>query len=108
MRNVEPDDVPADSLLRCTLTDSAPDDLVTETAWGMMYGVPAGRCGADLLALCQFPFPVLDGAGAFAEPVNSRAWVLLDDTHVRQPEFEQDAAVDRAAEEPQADPRTIG
>jgi phthalate 4,5-dioxygenase len=82
--NVEPEEVPADDLLRYTVTNRAPDYHVSETEWGMMYGAyrpaEAGRTYWRF-ANFLFPFWTQPPQGAFIDRINSRAWVPLDDTH---------------------------
>ncbi|MGO8918518.1 MAG: Rieske 2Fe-2S domain-containing protein [Stellaceae bacterium] len=82
--NLAPEDVPPDNLLRYTVTSRAPDYHVSETDWGMMYGAyrPA-EAGQTYWRFANFLFPfwTQPPQGGFAERVNSRAWVPLDDTH---------------------------
>ena len=81
--SVNPDDVPADNLIRWTVADRAPEYHVTDTDWGTMYAAyrPAGP-GRTYWRFANFLFPFWTQTpqGAF-DRVNSRAWVPMDDTH---------------------------
>ena len=81
--NVDPRDVPADSLLRWTVTDRAPEYHVTETDWGTMYcAYRPAEMGQTYWRFANFLFPFWTQTpqGPF-DRVNSRAWVPMDDTH---------------------------
>ena len=75
--------MPADNLIRWTVTDRAPEYYVTDTDWGTMYAAyrPAGP-GRTYWRFANFLFPFWTQTpqGAF-DRVNSRAWVPMDDTH---------------------------
>jgi phthalate 4,5-dioxygenase oxygenase subunit len=76
--------LPADSLLRHTLTNRAPEYHVAETDWGMMYAAfrPA-EPGKTYWRFANFLFPfwTQPPQGRFVDRVNTRAWVPMDDTH---------------------------
>ena len=81
--SVAPDDVPADNLIRYTVTNRAPEYHVTDTDWGTMYAAyrPAEANRTYWrFANFLFPFWTQTPQGAF-DRVNSRAWVPMDDTH---------------------------
>ena len=81
--NVDPRDVPADSLLRWTVTNRAPEYHVTETDWGTMYcAYRPAEAGQTYWRFANFLFPFWTQTpqGPF-DRVNSRAWVPMDDTH---------------------------
>ena len=81
--NIDPKDVPADSLLRWTVTNRAPEYHVNETDWGTMYCAyrPAEMSQTYWrFANFLFPFWTQTPQGPF-DRVNSRAWVPMDDTH---------------------------
>ena len=81
--SVAPDDVPADNLIRYTVTNRAPEYHVADTDWGTMYAAyrPA-EAGQTYWRFANFLFPFWTQTpqGAF-DRVNSRAWVPMDDTH---------------------------
>jgi phthalate 4,5-dioxygenase oxygenase subunit len=81
---VEPDDVPADSLFRFTVTNRAPDYHVTDTEAGTMYA--AYREAAPDKTYWRFanfmmPFWTQTPQGKFTEHLHNRAWVPMDDNH---------------------------
>jgi phthalate 4,5-dioxygenase oxygenase subunit len=81
--NIDPRDVPADSLLRWTVTNRAPEYHVTETDWGTMYcAYRPAEMGRTYWRFANFLFPFWTQTpqGPF-DRVNSRAWVPMDDTH---------------------------
>jgi phthalate 4,5-dioxygenase len=82
--SVDPADVAEDSLLRFTVGDRAPEDHVTETECGMMYGAyrPAGP-GQTYWRFANFMFPFWTQTpqGKFTEHLHNRAWVPMDDHH---------------------------
>ena len=81
--NVQPDDVPADNLMRYTVTNRAPEFHVTDTEYGTMYcAYRAAEAGQTYWRFANFLFPFWTQTpqGAF-DRVNSRAWVPMDDTH---------------------------
>ena len=82
--SVEPDDVPADSLFRYTVTNRAPDYHVTDTDCGTMYAAyrPA-EPGQTYWRFANFmlPFWTQTPQGKFTEHLHNRAWVPMDDTH---------------------------
>jgi phthalate 4,5-dioxygenase oxygenase subunit len=81
--NIDPGDVPADSLLRWTVTNRAPEYHVSETDWGTMYcAYRPAEAGQTYWRFANFLFPFWTQTpqGPF-DRVNSRAWVPMDDTH---------------------------
>ena len=81
--HVEPDDVPADNLLRYTVTNRAPEFHVTESRWGTMYcAYRPAEAGKTYWRFANFLFPFWTQTpqGPF-DRVNTRAWVPMDDTH---------------------------
>jgi phthalate 4,5-dioxygenase len=81
--NVEPDEVPADNLLRWTVTNRAPEFHVTNTSYGTMYcAYRAAEAGQTYWRFANFLFPFWTQTpqGPF-DRVNTRAWVPMDDTH---------------------------
>ena len=85
-------------------TNRAPEYHVTDTDYGTMYcAYRAGREGPDLLALCQFPVPVLDpDAAGPVRPRQCTPRLGPDGRHphdVRQPELARLAGVDAPPEE---------
>jgi phthalate 4,5-dioxygenase len=80
---VGPESIPADNLIRWTVTDRAPDYHVADTDWGTMYGAFRPAAAGQTywrFANFLFPFWTQTPQGAF-DRVNSRAWVPMDDTH---------------------------
>jgi phenylpropionate dioxygenase-like ring-hydroxylating dioxygenase large terminal subunit len=81
--NVQPDDVPADNLMRYTVTNRAPEFHVTDTGYGTMYcAYRAAEAGQTYWRFANFLFPFWTQTpqGPF-DRVNTRAWVPMDDTH---------------------------
>jgi phthalate 4,5-dioxygenase len=81
--NVQPDDVPADNLMRYTVTNRAPEFHVTDTRYGTMYcAYRAAEPGQTYWRFANFLFPFWTQTpqGPF-DRVNTRAWVPMDDTH---------------------------
>jgi phthalate 4,5-dioxygenase len=81
--NVEPEEVPADNLLRYTVTNRAPEFHVTESRWGTMYcAYRPAEAGKTYWRFANFLFPFWTQTpqGPF-DRVNTRAWVPMDDTH---------------------------
>jgi len=81
--NVQPDDVPADNLMRYTVTNRAPEFHVTDTGYGTMYcAYRAAETGQTYWRFANFLFPFWTQTpqGPF-DRVNTRAWVPMDDTH---------------------------
>ena len=81
--NVQPDDVPADNLMRWTVTNRAPEFHVTDTRYGTMYcAYRAAEPGQTYWRFANFLFPFWTQTpqGPF-DRVNTRAWVPMDDTH---------------------------
>jgi phenylpropionate dioxygenase-like ring-hydroxylating dioxygenase large terminal subunit len=82
--NLDPDAVPADNLLRYTVTERAPEYHVAESPWGTTYGAyRAAEAGRTYWRFANFLFPFWTQTpqGAFADHLNIRAWVPMDDTH---------------------------
>ena len=80
---VDPATLPADNLVRYTITNRAPEYHVADTPWGTLYGAyrPAdARQTYWRFASFLFPFWTLIPQGPF-ERVHARGWVPLDDTH---------------------------
>jgi phthalate 4,5-dioxygenase oxygenase subunit len=81
--NIDPEEVPADNLLRWTVTNRAPEYHVTDTRLGTMYCAyrPAEK-GETYYRFANFLFPFWTQTpqGPF-DRVNTRAWVPMDDTH---------------------------
>jgi phthalate 4,5-dioxygenase oxygenase subunit len=81
--SVQPEDVPADSLLRWTVTNRAPEYHVTDTDCGTMYcAYRAAEAGQTYWRFANFllPFWTQTPQGPF-DRINTRAWVPMDDTH---------------------------
>ena len=81
--NVDPDDVPADNLMRYTVTNRAPEFHVAESRWGTMYcAYRPAEPGKTYWRFANFLFPFWTQTpqGPF-DRVNTRAWVPMDDTH---------------------------
>jgi len=81
--SVGPADIPADNLIRYTVTDRAPEYHVADTDWGTMYAAHrAAEAGKTYWRFANFLFPFWTQTpqGAF-DRVNSRAWVPMDGTH---------------------------
>jgi phenylpropionate dioxygenase-like ring-hydroxylating dioxygenase large terminal subunit len=82
--SIEADMLPADALLRYTVTNRAPDYQVADTAVGTMYA--AHRQGGPDQTYWRFanfmlPFWTQTPQGKFATHLHNRAWVPMDDTH---------------------------
>lgn len=82
---LQPDDLPADSPLRPTVQNRAPEYRVQPTEWGAMYG--AYRLVEDKqmswrAAHFLFPFWTMTPNIVFSTRAIARAWVPMDDTHV--------------------------
>ena len=81
--SVQPEDVPADSLMRWTVVNRAPEYHITDTAYGTLYCAhrPA-EPGQTYWRFANFLFPFWTQTpqGPF-DRVNTRAWVPMDDTH---------------------------
>jgi len=81
--NVQPEDVPPESLLRWTVTNRAPEFHVTDTSYGTMYcAYRPAEAGQTYWRFANFLFPFWTQTpqGPF-DRVNTRAWVPMDDTH---------------------------
>jgi phenylpropionate dioxygenase-like ring-hydroxylating dioxygenase large terminal subunit len=81
--NVQLEDVPADNLMRYTVTNRAPEFHVTDTNYGTMYcAYRAAEPGQTYWRFANFLFPFWTQTpqGPF-DRVNTRAWVPMDDTH---------------------------
>ncbi|HTV45717.1 MAG TPA: Rieske 2Fe-2S domain-containing protein [Stellaceae bacterium] len=81
--SVEAADIPADNLIRWTVTDRAPQYHVTDTDWGTMYAAYRPAAAGQTywrFANFLFPFWTQTPQGAF-DRVQSRAWVPMDDGH---------------------------
>ena len=81
--NVQLEDVPANNLMRYTVTNRAPEFHVTDTNYGTMYcAYRAAEPGQTYWRFANFLFPFWTQTpqGAF-DRLNSRAWVPMDDTH---------------------------
>ena len=82
--SVEPDMLPADALLRYTVTNRAPDYHVADTDTGTMYCAYRGAGpGKTYWRFANFmmPFWTQTPQGRFSEHLHNRAWVPMDDTH---------------------------
>ena len=82
---LQPDDLPADSPLRPTVLNRAPEYRVQNSEWGAMYG--AYRLAEDgrmswRAAHFLFPFWTMTPNILFPSRAIARAWVPMDDTHV--------------------------
>ena len=80
---VDAAELPADNLIRYTVTNRAPEYHVADTSWGTMYA--AYRAAEDgqtywRFANFLFPFWTQTPQGAF-DRVQARGWLPLDDTH---------------------------
>ena len=81
--NVQPEDVPAENLMRWTVSNRAPEFHVTDTSYGTMYcAYRAAEAGQTYWRFANFLFPFWTQTpqGPF-DRVNTRAWVPMDDTH---------------------------
>ena len=81
---IEADMLPADALLRYTVTNRAPDYQVADTAVGTMYAAHRqGGPGETYWRFANFmlPFWTQTPQGKFATHLHNRAWVPMDDTH---------------------------
>jgi phthalate 4,5-dioxygenase oxygenase subunit len=81
--NVQPEDVPAENLMRWTVTNRAPEFHVTDTSYGTTYcAYRAAEAGQTYWRFANFLFPFWTQTpqGPF-DRVNTRAWVPMDDTH---------------------------
>jgi phthalate 4,5-dioxygenase len=81
--SIQPDDVPADNLMRYTVTNRAPEFHVTDTNYGTMYcAYRAAEANQTYWRFANFLFPFWTQTpqGPF-DRVNTRAWVPMDDTH---------------------------
>jgi phenylpropionate dioxygenase-like ring-hydroxylating dioxygenase large terminal subunit len=79
-----PEDFPANSVLRYRLDDRAPDYHCTDTDWGTMYAAYRPATPGDLyyrVAHYLFPFWTMIPNASFGENVTARAWVPMDDSH---------------------------
>ena len=82
--SIEADMLPADALLRYTVTNRAPDYQVADTAVGTMYAAHRqGGPGETYWRFANFmlPFWTQTPQGKFATHLHNRAWVPMDDTH---------------------------
>ena len=85
--HLQPDDVPAGHPLEHTSGERAPEYHVTDAPWGTYYGAyrrvktDEGERTYWRFANYMFPFWTQTPQGVFAQHVNARAWVPLDDTH---------------------------
>ncbi|MFI5002582.1 MAG: Rieske 2Fe-2S domain-containing protein [Reyranellales bacterium] len=82
--SIEPDMLPADALLRYTVTNRAPDYQVADTEVGTMYSAYRnGGPGETYWRFANFmlPFWTQTPQGKFATHLHNRAWVPMDDTH---------------------------
>jgi phthalate 4,5-dioxygenase oxygenase subunit len=82
---LQAEDLPADSPLRPTVLNRAPEYRVQNAEWGAMYG--AYRLGGDgrmswRAAHFMFPFWTMTPNILFPTRAIARAWVPMDDTHV--------------------------
>jgi phthalate 4,5-dioxygenase len=80
---VDPAELPADNLIRYTVSNRAPEYHVADMPWGTMYAAyRAAEAGQTYWRFASFLFPfwTLIPQGPF-DRVHARAWLPLDDTH---------------------------
>jgi phenylpropionate dioxygenase-like ring-hydroxylating dioxygenase large terminal subunit len=82
--SIGPDTLPADALLRYTVTNRAPDYHVADTDVGTMYAAYRDASTGETYWRCanfMLPFWTQTPQGKFATHLHNRAWVPMDDRH---------------------------